>query len=320
MTQVVNGYLAWRFDDFDVRVIRSRDGSRGARSLLIFGMAVAKVLALRGRDHSVVVVHLSQGGSFVREGLLMRLARWRGFGTVAQIHGSSFAEFAARRPGLVAKVLASASRILVLSDESMAVASSVVDPGRVLQLPNAVPDGSPAGKQKLIVFGGAVTRRKGVDVLVEAWRRVGSGSGWTLMVAGPVIDEEVVPGVLDDATFLGGVDHSELMALLDRSAIAVLPSRDEAMPMFILEAMARDNCIIATPVGGIPDVLGSGEGILVEPGSVEALADALQLAMTNEAARLSTAASARASFDSRYSSSVVYPRVAALWSDAITTR
>ncbi|MGL4340276.1 MAG: glycosyltransferase family 4 protein [Rhodoglobus sp.] len=320
MTQVVNGYLSWDFDDFETRVITSRDGSHGPRAILIFVRALITVLRLKNRDTSVVVVHLSQGGSFVREGLLLRLARKRGFATVGQLHGSSFADFAARKPRLVSRVLSRASRILVLSDESRELAVNAVGAERVVQLPNAVPPSAPTPKEKLVVFGGAVTYRKGVDVLVEAWRLVGVASGWKLFIAGPLTDRELVPTILPGASFLGALEHRDLMALLDRSAIAVLPSRDEAMPMFILEAMARDNCVIATPVGGITDVLADGRGVLVEPGDVEELAAAVKTAFDDEAGRIAIAASGRSRFDEQFSSAVVYPRIESLWHDALASR
>ncbi|OMQ15677.1 hypothetical protein A7K94_0207840 [Modestobacter sp. VKM Ac-2676] len=48
------------------------------------------------------------------------------------------------------------------------------------------------------------------------------------------------------------------------------------MPMFILEAMARGNCVVATDVGGVAAVLEDGRGVVVPPGDVAAFRDALQ--------------------------------------------
>lgn len=313
MTQVVNGYLAWQFDRMEVGVIASRDGSKGARALRVFAGALKQIWAMRDPQRNMLIVHLSQGGSFIREGALLWLARKRGFGTVAHIHGSSFVDFAGRHPRLVRFVLAQAGKVVVLSDATRTAVTRLLPNTPVELVPNAVPAGSGARKEKLVVFGGGVTRRKGVDVLVEAWRRVGCSRGWQLAIAGPVIDDDVVPADLPDAKFLGAVPHKELMALLDRSAIAVLPSRDEAMPMFILEAMARDNCVISTHVGGIPAVLADGRGMLVAPGDIEQLASALDVAITDDARREAIAAAGRAAFDRGYSAEAIYPRMESLW-------
>ncbi|PJJ71844.1 glycosyltransferase involved in cell wall biosynthesis [Diaminobutyricimonas aerilata] len=320
MTQVVNGYLAWSFDRFDVRVLVSRDGSHGPRALALFARAAARLATLGGRRTDVIVAHLSQGGSFLREGVLLRLARARGFATVAQLHGSSFRDFADRRPDLVRRVLSAASVVLTLSDESADVARRFVPADRVVLLPNAVPHGDEAPKGRTVVFGGSVSHRKGVDVLVRAWRAVGAGSGWRLLIAGPVADEAVVDRDLPDAEFLGSVEHAHLMHLLESSSVAVLPSRDEAMPMFILEALARRNCVIATRVGGIASVLDEGRGLLVDPGDVEQLEQALRTALFDDHARERIAAAGAASFDAEFSARAVYPRVEQVWSDALASR
>jgi len=321
MTQVVNAYLRWPFERTRVRVIHSRDGSTGFRALALFLRAVGKVgFGLSDRSRELVVVHLSQRGSFLREGALLWLARLRGFGTVAHLHGSSFVEFSARWPRLVRTALRGADRVVVLSEATRVAAASLIGRDRVALLPNAVAAGMDTPKERLVVFGGAVGRRKGVDVLAEAWHRVGTGRGWRLVVAGPIVEPDVVPAALADASFVGGLRHEELMAWLERSSIAVLPSRDEAMPMFVLEAMARSNCVIATAVGGIPAVLKEGGGVLVAPADVDALAAALDRAIADDEWRVSTARAGRSVFDAEYSAAIVYPRVESLWLDVLAAR
>ncbi|KQQ92583.1 hypothetical protein ASF62_12085 [Leifsonia sp. Leaf325] len=313
MTQVVNGYLSYPFDDCDLRVIVSRDGSTGPRAMAIFLGAAWRLATLRGRDERVVVVHLSQGGSFVREGLLLRLAHARGFGTVAHLHGSSFPDYAEREPARVATVLRAADSVFVLSAETRAAVLGVLPTAPTELIPNAVPEGVPRAKGRSIVFGGSVSLRKGVDVLVDAWRRIADHDGWTLHVVGPVADPEVVPAGLPDAVFHGGLPHAELMELLESAEIAVLPSRDEAMPMFILEALARQDCVVATRVGGIPAVLADGAGALVDAGDAAGLAEALERLMVSDAARDELRAAGTARFERDYSAAAVYPMVAARW-------
>lgn len=314
MTQVVNGYVRWPFERLSIRVIRSRDGSRGPMAYLLYLRALREIwIRVHDNAREVVVVHLSQGGSFIREGLLLWIAHLRGFGTVAHLHGSSFVAFARRWPRLVRAVLRNADRVVVLSEATGAAAASLVGAHRVVMIPNAVPAGDPVSKEKLVVFGGAVGRRKGVDVLAAAWRMAQPASDWRLVVAGPVVDAEVVLPDLPQATYAGGVAHDELMRLLDRASVAVLPSRDEAMPMFILEALARNACVIATSVGGIPAVLAQGRGVLVPSGDVDQLAVALRRAMQDDAWRDATAAAGRQVFDERYAAATVYPRLESLW-------
>ena len=314
MTQVVNGYLSWSFPSVDVAVLTTRgDPHDVAAALRLAGRAAVSVARLPPRS-SVVVAHLSERGSFLREGALLRLARLRGVPTVAHLHGASFAAFAARFPWLVRFALGAADRVISLSAESSGVVARLLPDLPVEIVPNAIPAGSPSSaKRDTIVFGGVVTRRKGVDVLLEAWARIGDHSGWRLQIAGPVRDADVVREDVADVELLGPLPHDALMALLDEARVAVLPSRDEAMPMFVLEAMARRTCVIATTVGGIPPVLADGRGLLVPPGDVEAVRAALEAAITEAPAREAAADAAYGAFRASYSADAVFPRVEALW-------
>jgi glycosyltransferase involved in cell wall biosynthesis len=319
MSQVVNGYLAHSFADFDLAMVSSRNGSGGTRAARVAVSAFWKVLRLAEPERTVVVAHLSQGGSFVREGALLCLAHARGFATVAQLHGSSFADFAEKRPGLVGRVLRAADVVLTLSAESRAAAAEFVPMERVVLVPNAVADGVRREIEPLIVFGGAVSKRKGVDVLVAAWQRLAQQHPlWKLVIAGPVLDQPAIP--LTRGEFVGALSHEALMKLLERSSIAVLPSRDEAMPMFILEAMARRNCVIATRVGGVPAVLANGVGVIVEPGDVDALEAALRRAIADAAWRATKADLARSAFETTYSAAAVFPLVEKSWKVALDRR
>ncbi|QEO14175.1 glycosyltransferase family 4 protein [Agromyces intestinalis] len=313
MTQVVNGYLAWRFDEVDVRVITSRaDPHDMAGAMRRSAQAFAELVRLPKRAPQVVVGHLSERGSFVREGALLRVAKARGIPTVAHLHGSEFAAFADRHPRLVAAALRSADRVVSLSDESSEVSARYVDAERIVLVPNAIAPGHPAPvKQRIAVFGGVVGRRKGVDVLLEAWRRA-APDDWRLVIAGPIAEADLALEC-SGVEFAGPLAHDALMRVLDDAAIAVLPSRDEAMPMFVLEALARDCAVVSTRVGGIPAVLRDGAGVLVEPGDVDALATALATLTRSAAARGRLAAAGRRVFDERYSAAAVFPRLERLW-------
>lgn len=319
MTQVVNAYLAWRFDGCDVEVIPSR-GNPGDHAVAakLFASALRRVRQIaKGKQPAVIVVHLSERGSFVREGWIARYAHHLGLPVVAHMHGADFAAFEAKNSALVGKVLAASDRVISLSDETTAICAAHIGADRVALIPNAIPVGMPAEKEKLVVFGGVVSHRKGIDVLQAAWRDAAPTEPWRLIVAGPVRDAHLVDAELPQADFVGSLDHDSLMDLLDRAAIAVLPSRDEAMPMFILESMARRAAVISTTVGGIPHVLADECGILTDPGDVGALTAALTQATTDDAARNRIADAGFTRFEQRYSASSVFPRIEQIWLESL---
>ena len=74
-------------------------------------------------------------------------------------------------------------------------------------------------------------------------------------------------------TVLGPVSPLEIKRLIKQCRCVVLPSRAEALPMFLIEAMAAGRPFVSTNVGGIP-TLASG-GTLVTPGDADALANAM---------------------------------------------
>ncbi len=316
MTQVVNAYLAWPFPQVDTAVLVTRgDPGDHAAALVRFVAARRALVRLaRAERPTIIVAHLSERGSFVREGHLALLAARLGLPVIAHLHGSEFAAYAARRPARVAAVLSAASHVIALSEESRAIAATHVGDDRVSLVPNAVPTGAPTAAVPLVVFGGVVSHRKGVDVLQRAWRQVHERfPEWRLVVAGPVRDEGLVDAALPGARFVGAVPHRELLDLLGEAAIAVLPSRDEAMPMFILEALARGVCVVSTAVGGIPAVLADDRGFVVAPGDADALARALATAMGDADERRRRAQRGAHGFATTFAAEAVYPRVEAIW-------
>ena len=319
MTQVLNGYLDWSFPRVDVGLITSRGNPHDLRAAAVRTSSAAARLLRLPRRTSVVSAHLSERGSFVREGALMRLASARGIATVAHLHGSSFADFAAAHPRLTGWALSAADRVITLSDESSEVAARFVPAERVRLVPNAIPAGQDRPKRDLVVFGGVVSHRKGIDVLQDAWQAV-RAPGWELVVAGPVQDADLVREGVPGMRLVGSLAHDELMELLAESRIAVLPSRHEAMPMFILEAMARGNCVVSTDVGGIAAVLTHGRGLVLPPGDTDALRDALQSVIDDADLRDRLAAAAREAFTETYSAEAVFPRVEELWLSALEAR
>ncbi len=100
-------------------------------------------------------------------------------------------------------------------------------------------------------------------------------------------------GLREKVHFLGRVEHERVPALISGCRVFVLPSRFETFGIAALEAMALRKPVIATRVGGLPEIIEDGvNGILVPPDDDRALAEALQAVLTDEnlGARLARAA------------------------------
>jgi glycosyltransferase involved in cell wall biosynthesis len=225
--------------------------------------ALLHLLLLPQARLGVVHAHLSFGGSFVREGGLAVLASWRS-PVVVTLHGSNFARFAAEHPRVVATVLRRAAAVVLLNDAHRELLPPDVR-DRVVLVPNTVVSDDrapvPPPPAARAVFAGELSRRKGLDVLLEAWPRVRAVlPDAELVVAGPVGDIEPSPHA--GVHWTGAVDNSQVRTLLREARVAVLPSRREVMPMFVLEAMSAGRAVVATPVGALADTVGDG-GVVV---------------------------------------------------------
>ena len=95
-------------------------------------------------------------------------------------------------------------------------------------------------------------------------------------------------GLSDSVIFHGYISSKdELLALYDDSDIFLLPSLTEGIPKTLYEAMARGVPVIATAVGGIPEIIKDGEnGLLVPPANPEALSEALLRLINDEIFRV----------------------------------
>jgi glycosyltransferase involved in cell wall biosynthesis len=233
------------------------------RSMALAAASAGTIQALPA--DAIVHVHLSEHGSFLREGALLALARMRGLTAVATLHGASFLPFAARRPGSVRAVLRRAHLITCLDSEVQAKTRRIAPGVRCEVLPNPVAlDERPAGAdqtQELVVFAGEIGLRKGADVLHRAWQTVASRrpSARCLMV-GPL--NGFMPPPCQRLQICPPADPAKMEQILRSARVIALPSRAEGMPMVLAEAMSLGRPFISTPVGAIPELAAHG-GILV---------------------------------------------------------
>ncbi|HEY4411410.1 MAG TPA: glycosyltransferase [Gaiellaceae bacterium] len=122
-------------------------------------------------------------------------------------------------------------------------------------------------------------------------------------------------GATDRVVFAGYRD--DVPALLAGGDIFCLPSTAEGMPLVVLEAMAQARPVVATAVGGTPELVVDGEtGILVPPGSVDALADALQALLDDPARAARMGEAGRDRVLATFSAAATVERVLGLYAAA----
>lgn len=120
-------------------------------------------------------------------------------------------------------------------------------------------------------------------MLLGAFAQLTARDGWLRLVLagdGPEAPElrhlADTLGVAPQVDFLGALDRAQLAEVIDRATVVAIPSRREGFPLVALEAAQRARPVVATTVGGLPEIVVDGRtGLLVVPDDVDALARAL---------------------------------------------
>lgn len=134
------------------------------------------------------------------------------------------------------------------------------------------------------VFVGEMRAIKGVDLLIDALAKLPGRPTAILVGAGP--DKEsyqhqaATLGLTHQLTFLDPMPARQAFAL---GRVVVAPSRAESLPYLLLEALAACRPVIATRVGGIPEIFGPLETLLFKAGDSDALSMAMAFALGNQA-------------------------------------
>ncbi len=300
---VVNGYRGSRLEkDCCIEYIESyRDGS--AMDKLRKGLkAYAQFRALLRRHRpDVVHIHSSFGPSFYRKMPFILMSKRAGIPVVNHIHGAEFgpfyAEACAPKRWLVRRIYGKCDHFLVLSKEWAARIGQIVPRERITILENYSIQAVEAptkesGSSRQILFLGEIGRRKGGYDMPEILRLVREKVPDVHLVIAGAGDIEGVGKLLEEkgcreaAGFPGWLRGKEKDRALRESAVFLLPSYDEGMPMSVLDAMGYALPVVSTNVGGIPQLVKEGvNGYLCTPGDTGDMAEALIRLLTDEEKR-----------------------------------
>ncbi len=165
-------------------------------------------------------------------------------------------------------------------------------------LPGPLP-GDPDPDRPIVLAAGRLANQKGFGTLLEAassWRDIQPEPLVVIAGEGPLEGElKARAATLGlDARFAGHRD--DVPALLASAAVFVLPSTWEGQPLILQEALRAGAPVVATRVGGTPELTGEDAALLVPAGDAARLADAVRAVLTDKvlAARLRQAAANRA--------------------------
>ena len=225
------------------------------------------------RDADVLHVHMASRGSFERKSIFLRTAKNKDLKTVVHLHGGEFGvwfddEVDEKKRCKIRDLFNSVDAVVVLSEEwENWLVSRGFSPKRLVVVHNAVsvPDQSCSPcSHRDVLFLGRLDARKSPDVLLRASRpMLEQHPDAKLIFGGDGFPERYKAlacelGISERCEFLGWITGEQKEKLFKRAGVYCLPSKNEGMPMSVLEAMAHGIPTIATSVGGVPQVIENG--------------------------------------------------------------
>lgn len=259
------------------------------------------------KDIRIVHVHGCSDNSFWRKRIFINIAKRMGKKVVYHVHSGRFLDFASEHIDAVKDTVGKCDVVVALSENWKQAFSKVFPEARVEILHNGVypieeaPVRRERGGAVKMCFLGMINANKGVYDLVKAialGKDEFSGR-LRLNIAGQGEDERLkslieAEGVGDIVEHIGWVAGDSKRQLLRDSDIFVLPSHFEGLPVSVLEAMNYALPVIASKVGGIPDVVEDGvNGILVAPGDIDGFRRAISALVSHDDVRIGMGLSGR---------------------------
>jgi glycosyltransferase involved in cell wall biosynthesis len=179
---------------------------------------------------------------------------------------------------------------------------------------------TPAGEGEYVLFIGRLSKEKGLLTLLNAVR----GTDIPLLVVGegPMrtrMEENIARAGLPNVRLTGYLNGQALAKVIEGARCTVVPSEwYEVFGQVITESFAQGKPVVATDIGGIPEIIDDGvDGLLVPPGDARALASALHRLWKRPQVATEMGQAGRIKVEERYDAPLHYQRIMALYQEAI---
>lgn len=279
-------------DQFDVRYISSYVDGNKINKLAAAFIGIIKMLILCIMTNiKIVHIHSASRGSFRRKFFYYLLAKIFNKKVIYHIHGGEFMlyynEVNALEKKIITLLLTNVDKVIALSKKWKDDLQSISPEASIEIIHNPVKvsmfnRGYEKEKSINILFMGKLGENKGVYDLLHVIPNIikkHENVYFYLYGDGEIerVKEIVNSNSLEKKVFVPGwVNTEQKIEYLNKGSIYILPSYNEGLPISILEAMASSLPIIATNVGGIPEIVEDNKnGYLISPGDINRLEESL---------------------------------------------
>jgi glycosyltransferase involved in cell wall biosynthesis len=186
-----------------------------------------------------------------------------------------------------------------------------------------VPGNHANSSEKTFVFCGRISRFKGIYLAISAFTEIlAKRQDWSLMIVGPCQEKDLEELIISNGlerkiTICGPVPQPSLVKHYQDAYCSILPSYMESFPCSVLESMACGTPVIASNVGGLPELIEDGQdGLLFECGDAEKLAEKIMYMLDNPGLRSSMSEMARKKAE-EYTAAKEYDKIAGILSELV---
>jgi glycosyltransferase involved in cell wall biosynthesis len=289
---------------------------------------------LKKEQPDFVHIHTCSGFiTFFLDASFALISRWCGIPYFVHIHGGKYEEFlnglSKIKLKFVLSVLKKANNVIALTPEWQVIFEKNWQMTNVKVLFNGVPNshyermecsGAPH-----ILYMGQIHSDKGVKDLIKAFALADSNEA-VLHLAGDFGGDitqgeieayiEQFPSVTKKIIVEGPVVGERKITLMQNCDIFCLPSYAEGLPMVVLEAMSYKQTVLTTNVGGLPGLIHhERNGLLTEPGDIEAISQGITMLIKDKESRLQIAQQGYKTFIEKYSIDTIVQDYVQLYND-----
>ncbi|MFS0883371.1 glycosyltransferase family 4 protein [Metabacillus niabensis] len=304
ITDVVNTVLNQEIQNTDIKYIGLSDSqSKNAVKVFQFLISLGKViLTLLFYQPHIIHVHSSSRASFIRKSIIVRVAILFKKKVIFHVHSGEFIDYYKQLNDkmklYLLKTLLMVDRVIVLTPKWQKKFEEEFGLKNVEVVPNPIDTKKYKAKavnlhtnEYKILFMGKMIKLKGIYDILYAIPSISSKIPNISFVFCGDIDEKEKErfqdtinklGIKKFVLYKGWLAGNEKLKELNSASILLLPSYKEAFGKVLLEGMCSGIPIVASNVGGIPDVIKDGRnGFLIEPGNIQELVNAI-LALTQD--------------------------------------
>lgn len=292
MVSVVKNYLGYEnWEKYNLIYVPTHTEKNKIIVAAYFAFAYLKILLLLlTKKIDIAHFHTAERGSFYRKAILVRTMKKFGVKTIMHHHAAEFNEFynslSEKRKRYVNQTLEIADVNIVLSQRLVTMLTDKSPNANVKVLYNAVktyPQNPYNKDASNILFLGRLGKRKGVFDLLYAIKKINCvlPHDVKLYLCGDGEVEEVKKLITtlkleNRIKHIGWIEKDMKDQFFCNTAVNVLPSYNEGLPMSILETMAYGIPNISTNIASIPEVIVNDvNGYLIDPGDIDVLANAI---------------------------------------------